>query len=206
MARASLLTVSVLSLSLLMGWNMISIWCRALILKLENPKGKQLGKPAKRCPDHTAPTSFPWAQGQGAVLPFFQQMVLQYSHWRTGRCSYLPASGKPHQEVVTPSIRALGAILPSRNPDLTSPTYLTLSLPAACKGRATGRCPSSLRLQPSFLFPFFPEAAGQKGEDCRRAGQEEETILQGGKKENAEDLTPNLSLFKNEIFPPKVKK
>lgn len=47
MARASLLTVSVLSLSLLMGWNMISIWCRALILKLENPKGKQLGKPAR---------------------------------------------------------------------------------------------------------------------------------------------------------------
>lgn len=83
--------------------------------------------------------------------------------------------------------------------EVSPPTYLaSISLLATCKSRVGEEPPSQ-----ETLFPPFQRQLGRRVGAVERAKQEgrEKMFSKSGKKENAKGLKPNLSLFKNEIFP-----
>lgn len=141
--------------------------------------------------------------------------------WRALQFPSLTAAGQPCQVAVSflqlrkenpGPLFLLGAL------EVSPSTCLTpISLPRASKGRVGGELPHTQPLLtapaqlPHFSCPASPFLSrGSWAEEqgvVEGAGQEgrEKGFSKLGKKENAKHLTPNLSLFKNRRFFPKVK-
>lgn len=190
-------------------------WKREHILKLGNPKGRQLrlGGRARRYP-YTHHTLYPMGQVPWCSSPFVQQMEpTAQSQLDTAQAlerRVFQLQGRPVRWSDRSSIRKenRGLFFLLGSLEVSPPTYLTLiSLPTASKVRARGRTLPCSRLLPSSSVLPSQRQLGRRVGAAERAGQEgrEKGFSKLGKKESAKDLTPNLSLFKNKRFSPKVK-